>query len=291
MKKPRSLEAFAEENRLYVELLRGKDPQAWEAALSELCGRLDDELAEEMLHLLQDSSDIDLRLQLLEQIALELDCGLYSVADPARPQPQVPRLLSEDVLERLQEYLQCLFQNDRENPRMRRKALEVAVLTPLPWQEEAVRECWLRPEPEWQATALLGMGHLLAVDFTEEIAQALSSPLEDLRAQAILAADARDLRPLGPRILHLAGDRSSEMEVRLCAIEALPNLRPEGARAMLEMLCREKEPIGHFASDSLFSLEQNEKAEARLEAEGEELLQVSHLAKRPLSLPLTSRFL
>ncbi len=292
MKKYPSLASFSAKNRRSVELLRSQDPASWEEALAS--GNLDEQIGEEMLRLLQHSRNLELRLQLLEQIALELDSGLYGgiysgpygglygglysglySQESNPPASEAPPLFDAPTFDRLQSYLRSTFLDARENPRLRRKALEVVVLTPQPWQEEAIRECWLRPEPEWQATAVFCMGHFLLEDFTEEILAALGSPLDDLRECAILAADNRDLRSLGKAIQQIAVDPRSELEVRLCAIEALPNLRPEGAREVLDRLCREPEPIGHFAASALFSLDQNLVAESKLEAEGEELLRAS----------------
>ncbi len=108
------------------------------------------------------------------------------------------------------------------------------------------------------------MGHLFPVDFSEEIQLGLGSPLDALRLQAIGAADARDLRELGPEILAIAADPASEIEVRITAIEALANLRPRGARVLLGKLRGETAPIGHFAGDALYNLEQNARAEAQL---------------------------
>ena len=252
---------------LCLEMLRRRDPVARAAAFSELSGQLSDELARELRRLLQESRDGELRLELLEFFALELGDGVQCFDSPEAVSLNQAHGLGERALEQLDEDLRTIFENLQEPGRLRRKALEVAVLAPREWQVEAVRESWQRPEPEWQTSALSCMGQLVPIDFTEEIAEGLRSPIDDLRIQAILAADARDLFELGPRILEIAGDPAAELEVRLCAIEALPNLRPEGATVLLRALSREAAPLGAFAADAHFSLEQNERVAERLEDE------------------------
>lgn len=266
----KSLESFSEANRFYVELLRSPEAEARECALTEISGSLDDELAGEIRRQVAAPGDVDWRLRLLEQLALELDSGLYSSPeerseeeDEEEDEDGGGRLSRRGVAE-LQVFFCRFYIDERENPRLRRKALEVSALLPLPWHEEAVRECWSRPEPEWRVTALLAMGHLFPVDFTDEIHQGLTSSDGAQRTQAIVAADLRDLRPLGPQIAKIAADRGGELEERICAIEALANLRPPGARALLEKLRNEAAPVGHFALDALHNLEQNERAETLL---------------------------
>lgn len=250
-----------------LEMLRRRDPEARAAAFAELSGQLCDELSGELRRLLRESRDGELRLELLEFFALELGDGIQCFDSPEAVLLAPAHGLGETALEQLDEDLRTIFENVQEPGRLRRKALEVAVLAPREWQVEAVREIWQSPEPEWRASALSCMGQLVPIDFTEEIAEGLRSPIDDLRIQAILAADARDLFELGPRMLEIAGDRAAELEVRLCAIEALPNLRPEGAPTLLRALSREAAPLGAFATDALFSLEQNERVAERLEDE------------------------
>ncbi len=269
---PDSLDSFHDRKSLYLELLRGKDPEARAAALAELAGRLDDELAAELCRLLLAWRDVELRLQLFETLAIELDAGGFA-GEPGsenerEEEPEettAHRGLSRRGLGELHGFLQDFYRDAGQPERLRRKALEVAALDPLPWQEEAVRECWARPEAAWRVTALYCMGHLFAADFAEEIAEGLAAPENALRAQAIVAADSRELRSLGPSILRLAADRGHHLEVRLCAIEALPTLRPRGAAPLLARLRAEPAPVGPFAAEALRSLEQNERAEALLD--------------------------
>lgn len=326
MKTQRSLSCFSERNRLYVELLRGGDPEARDAALAETAGRMDDELAAEVLSLLADSGDADFRLRLLENLGFELEAGPVDDADddpkgsvlafeepeggplqigfPPSPSaerkaggrgPEIAGGLSRRVYGELRFFLRAFFEDGRESGRLRRKALEVAVLAPEPWHEAAVRECWERTEPEWKVTALFCMGHLHPVDFTEEIDQGLAAGESALRSQAIVAADSRGLRALGPRIQRLAAERGHDLEVRLCAIEALATLRPPGAAALLAKLRAEPAPFGPFAAGTLLCLEQNERAEALLEdwKEGEPGVLPPAPARSPWPAPrlLDSRFL
>lgn len=290
MSKIRSLASFSEDNRLHVEVLRSRDPDARSQMLDELIGRLDDDLTDELLRLLRHSRELDFRLELIEHLGFELDAAFYARADEEDDDDE-RRRLSPAAYARIEENLRMFYRDERENPRLRRKALEAAVLAPLTWQEEAVRECWARTESEWQACALYCMGQLDPVDFTDEIEHGLSSPNDDLRAQAIIAADSRDLVAFGSVIAKIAEDPGSELEVRICAIEALPNLRPPGARALLEKLRRASEPICQFAADALFNLEQNERAAARLAAESETLPGFAGGPMRPFGIVPGSRFL
>jgi hypothetical protein len=256
------LESFSEANRFYAELLRSPDEESRECALAEIAGNLDDELAGEIRRQIAVPGDLDWRLRLLEQLALEFDSGLYGREEDEELAEEGG--LSRRTLAELQVFLCRFYLDERENPRLRRKALEVSALLPLPWHEEAVRECWSRPEVEWRLSALVAMGHLFPIDFAGEIEEALASADETLRAQAIVAADQRDLYRLGPQILRIAADRGGELEERICAIEALPNLRPPGARELLAKLRTEAAPVGPFAADALFNLIENERAAEHL---------------------------
>lgn len=271
----RTLESFSPRNQIYVEMLRDSDPEARADALAELAGRLDDELAAEICRLLATSPDLDFRLQLCEDLAITLAAGAcFTAAEEDGEEDDEEEdegeagdgvFLSRHAFAALQECLAGLYRDPAADPRLRRKILEAAVLSPQPWQEQAVRECWARAEPEWRGTALCCMGHLYPVDFADEIAEGLESPLAALRVQAIAAADDRELSELGPRILEIAADRSGDLEVVLCAIEALPTLRPPGARKLLLRLRGEPAPVGHFAADALDHLDENRRAELLIE--------------------------
>lgn len=280
-KKTPSLESFSQRNRLVVEMLRGADPEAKSAALDELAGRLDDELAGEFTRLLKLGHDPELCLEILELLARELDSGLHGtdlgdeddLDDPDDDEDAIALPgLSVRGLDELQDFLRGYYRDEKRDPRLRRKALEAAVCAPPAspeaagsqeaWQTEAVHECWSRAEPEWRVSALFCMGQLFPVDFADEIQEGLESPLDALRLPAIAAADARDLKELGPAILEIAADPAGEVPIRLAAIEALANLRPRGARTLLERLRGGKAPFCHFAADALRHLEQNARAEA-----------------------------
>ena len=291
----RTLESFSARNQIYVEMLRDADPEARADALAEIAGQLDDELAAELCSLLATSHDLDFRLQLCEDLAGAVaDHACFGGAsepggqdenedtdenvdpdenedpdegeDPDEEEDRSERrFLSRRGFAALQECLAGLYRDPHLDPALRRKILEAAVFSPQPWHEEAVRESWARPEPEWRSTALCCMGRLFPVDFTEEIAEGLDSPLDSLRTQAIVAADDRGLRELGPRILAIAAERGGDLEMLLCAIEALSTLRPPGARKLLLRLRGEPAPVGHFAADALHHLEENQRAEQLIE--------------------------
>lgn len=280
-KKTHSLESFSQRNRLVVEQLRSADPEARSAALDDVAGRLDDELAGEFVRLLRSGRDSALALEILELLARELDSGLHGadlgedddLDDPDDDEDAIalPGLSARGLLA-LQDFLRAYYHDEKREPHLRRKALEAAVCAPPAspeaagsqeaWQTAAVRECWSRPEPEWRVSALFCMGQLFPVDFADEIQEGLGESLDALRLAAITAADARDLGELGPAILEIAADPEAEIPVRLAAIEALASLRPRGARTLLQRLRGGKAPFSHFAADALRHLEQNERAEA-----------------------------
>lgn len=270
-------------NPMVIELLRDPDPEAQRAGLDDVAGRLDDELAGELTRILAAGCDPEFGREILELLAAELDTGV-AAEDPGDDDDLDDPDDDEDAffltaltrrgLGRLQEFLQTFYRDAARPALLRRKALEAAASAPAvspeaagrleAWLEEAVREAWARPEPEWRVSALFAMAQLFPVDFTEEIQEGLASPVDAVRAEAIAAADARDLTELGPAILAIAGDAAGEIEVRLCAIEALANLRPRGARSLLERLRGGPEPFAHFAADALDHLEQNARAAALL---------------------------
>lgn len=179
------------------------DPSEDEAVRQEaamLAGDLvvmSDEVAAGLLAVL-DSPDEDEKLRgraaiafgpALEELDLQMD------DDPEEP------AVSEDVAARIRTALQRLHLDSEVPKHVRRMALEASIRGSEDWHPEAVREAYHSGDPDWERTAVFCMGYMPG--FEDRIVEALESPRDDVRRQAITAAGNQGVREAWPHVLDI----------------------------------------------------------------------------------------
>lgn len=246
------IESFSEENREVVEALRGGDEEARLDVLEEV-GEADDELALELLRLLESDAPEELRAAVAIALGPTLEIMDTEVNDEGRienPSGMAP--LSQEVYDRVTDTLRRVCLDEGQPVLLRRRALEAAVRSPKRWQEEVIRSAWAGTDPDWRLTAVFGMGYLMQADFTAEVETAFASDSVDLKGEAIRAAGLRGLEALLPEVTAIAGDADAEPELRYAAVEALGYLGDEDSVELLHELAEsDDEMLASLAEEAL----------------------------------------
>lgn len=237
------LESFSEENRTIVAALRGGDDEERIGILDDV-GEADDELAEELLRLLEQDPSDEVRAAAAIALGPTLEIMDAEIDDQGRVESgfgMVP--ISQRVYDRVVETLRrvCL---DRAQPALvRRRAFEAAVRSPKRWQVEVIRSAWAGDDPDWRLTAVFGMGYVIQADFSAEIETAFGSDSQDLQGEAIRAAGLRGLESLLPEVTAIAADEGAAPELRYAAVEALGYLGDEDTVELLHELTESEDEL------------------------------------------------
>ncbi len=243
------LEDFSEENRDLVAELRDPD---WRMRLLTLKAgtiEVDDEVAEEMLRLLLEDPNEEVRAQVPIALGPTLELCWDELVDGRLPNPGDYNLnpLTQEGYDGLTETLRRVYLDESNPLLVRRRVLEGAVRSPQPWHEEAVAAAFRSEEMPWRVTAVFCMGFVPGFD--DQIVEAFDSGLAPLRYQAIRAAGSREVERRGRPILAIAADPDAELDERLAAIESLPVLSPPGTFEILDDLGADPEEAVVEAAD------------------------------------------
>lgn len=133
--------------------------------------------------------------------------------------------ISERIFHKIQTSLREGYMDAHSPKEVRRCILEGSVRAPQDWHQEAIREAYLSDDPDWRLTAVFGMQYVPGFD--DEILEALDSENEDIQYHAVLASGNWEVEAAWPFILELLTSESTEKELRLAAIEASANFRPQ----------------------------------------------------------------
>ncbi len=256
----RDLESFSEENRILIAELRDPDADTRLETLAEIADEIDDELTVEMERMLLEDASDEVRARVPIALGPALELCYWELDDDGRlppPDPYNTAPLSQGVYDRLVETLRRVYLDGATPELVRRRVLEGAVRSPQPWQEKAVAAAYRSGEERWRITAVFCMGHLRG--FEDEIVEAFESGSELVRFEAIRAAGQGVVKRLAGPFQALAEDPAADVDERLVAIEALPNMEHPRNFEILTRLCADRE-------------------EAVAEAAEEALLEVSMLA-------------
>ncbi len=269
----RDLEAFSEENQFLVAALRDPDGKVRLRALEEAVDEADDELAEEMIRLLLEDPNEEVRARVPIALGPTLELCWDEIDEEGRlPPPDDYSLnsLTQGVYDRLVETLRRVYLDGATPELVRRRVLEGAVRSPLPWQEKATAAAFRSDNELWRITAVFCMGYLPGFD--DEIVEAFDSGSELVRYEAIRTAGLREVQRLGRPLLALAEDPEADLEERVAAIETLPLLGPPGAFEILDELCADpEEAVAEAAEEALDELSMMALAEEALGDDWDEL--------------------
>ncbi len=250
-------------------VLTDRDAQADKRLLAaELAGDytvINDPLASALLAILQDPRETEaLRCQAATSLGPALaHAELYGFEDTE------DLLLSEEVFHQVQRSLHELYLDSDAPTDVRRRALEASVRAPQDWHTDAVREAYSREDEAWRLTAVFCMGHVSGFD--DQILEALDSDNPEIHYEAVCAAGNWGVDGAWWHVVGLLEAEDTDKPLRLAAIDAVANIRPEEAGPILtELTDSEDEEIAGAAYEALAMAEGAAMAEEDREDDEDE---------------------
>jgi hypothetical protein len=162
--------------------------------------------------------------------------------------------ISEGQYRTIQDALQRIY-SDASTPKLvRRRILEASVRGGEPWHEEAIREAYATGDPEWMLTAVFAMHHVRG--FEKETLEALQSTDPEIHCEAVVGAGSKELDAAWPHVFRLVQDKGTEKDLRIAAIGAIGQIRPQEAEEiLLELMESPDEDISEAADEALSMME------------------------------------
>ncbi len=142
--------------------------------------------------------------------------------------------ISEKTFHEIQKSLRELYMDIDIPMEVRRRTLEGSVRAPQEWHQEAVRDAYSSGDALWRLTAVFCMRYIQG--FETQILEALKSKNEDIHYEAVCAAGTWEVDAAWSHILGLATSELTAKSLRLAAIEAIANIRPQEAAEILSDL-------------------------------------------------------
>lgn len=200
------------------------DEEVRAEAIDELTDRMDDDLARAFLEVA--SSDA------AEQVRADVIIGLGPIIQEAGEDyfddedfgfgPELGPPVSREMFATIVGEVRGLYEDDAQPKLVRRRAFEVLVRDPQSWLATEIQKRFASDDPEWRLTAVFGMGYVAG--FEKEIAAAVKSEEGLLLFEAVRAAGSMEVSAVAKRIRELVTSKSTDSDLRLAAIDALPHV-------------------------------------------------------------------
>ncbi|GIW06864.1 MAG: PBS lyase [Dehalococcoidia bacterium] len=240
------LEELAEDNvelnfePVFVQLLDDPDPQVRRVAIEGLWESRDWSLVPRFLSLLRNDPAAEVRAAAASAL------GKYELAveleEPAsRYGPEMDRAL-----------LDCVA-NEREEPNVRRRALEAVSTRSLPDVPLAIVDARSSDIPELRLGAIYAMGRTYDERWLGDLVDALESSDPEMRFEALGALGELEAEAAVPNIEPLLEDEDAE--VQLAALDALGKIGGEDAKAILRRYAGRPSPLQEAAIEALAEAE------------------------------------
>lgn len=198
---------------------------------------IDDALATALLDIVRDN---DADGELRGRAAIALGPVLETVDMMGCDDDDEAVCISENVLSDIQAVLVRCYRDGKCPKETRRRVLEASVRAPLDWHGAAIRSAYQSGDPEWRLTAVFCMNYVPG--FEAQILESLKDDDADILYEAVCAAGSWAVVAAWPRIVELVCDADTEKTMRLAAIDASVNIRPEAAAELLEPLMDDDDP-------------------------------------------------
>lgn len=220
---------------------------------------MDDELAEILLSILQDKNETDdIRCAAVISLGPALE-----YADTMEFDDEEDILISDALFDNIQQTLRKLFMDSGVHENVRRRILEASVRAPQDWHRDAVRAAYMSDSEDWRLTSVFCMSYIPGFDV--QILESLTSSDPDMFYEAVCAAGNMGLEAAWPHITRIITDATADPELLIAAIDAVVNIRPEEAHAVLgHLVNHEDEDVVDAACEALGI------ADAFLEGDAEE---------------------
>ena len=191
---------------------------------------INDELADALLSIVLNGEEPeDLRARAVISLGPALETAFMEEFEDPEDVP-----ISEKTFHGIQESLREVYMDTDVPKEVRRRILEGSVRAPQDWHQEAIRDAYASDDESWRLTAVFGMGYIRG--FNTQILEALKSGNEDIHYQAVCAAGNWELDAAWSHIAGLAATELTDKSLRLAAIEAVANIRPQEAAEILSEL-------------------------------------------------------
>jgi hypothetical protein len=197
-------------------------------AREELTMLMDDDIARAFLDVASSDAAEDIRSDaivglgpIIEEAGMDFDDEDSGFAFDPDLGPGISRETFDSIIREIR----ALYTDEQQPKLIRRRAFEVLVRDPQPWQSFEIRRHFAGDDPLWKLTAVFGMGYVAGFD--KEIAATVESADDQLLYEAIRAASSMEVSSAAKRIRDLATSGDTEHDLRLVSIEALPNVDPD----------------------------------------------------------------
>jgi hypothetical protein len=209
-----------------ADLLRSENEETRREAFDRISVEMDDALAREILTIARGSAADDVRADAIVALGPAVDeCGIEYMDDEELASPEYGAPLTRETFEEVTGALRSLYEDPTQPSIVRRRAFEVLVRDPQPWQKDAIRRDFASRDRDWQMTAIFAMGYVRGFD--RELMETLRSANGDILYEAVRAAGRAEVAEAAPIIEALAIDGTTDRDVRLEAIAALPSVDPD----------------------------------------------------------------
>ena len=245
---------LGEEDGAYVRTVlsdRGADPEERLLAL-ELAGDtalMDDEMAEAVLALLGDAGENEqLRGRAAIVLGPSLELAFEEELQDEADEPTCP--LSPPLVEKVEQALRSLHDDESAPREVRRRCLEAAVRLPRDWQKMAIRRAYRSGDELWKITGVFCMQFIPGFD--DQLLEALESDDPDLLCTALQSAGERALEAAWPRVRQILQEGQGDPDVLAAAMRAAACLKPRLAETLILPYLMQKDPeLREAAEDAL----------------------------------------
>jgi HEAT repeat protein len=215
-----------ETNRLLASLT-DPDEETRASALEELSLLMNDEIAQALLDIAGSDAAEDVRVDAIVALGPVIEeCGNeYDEEAEFDFGPELGPPVSRETFDAIVRGLRVLYDDETQPTMIRRRTFEVLVRDPQPWHSKEIRQYFASADPEWRLTAVFAMGQ--ATGFERTIAETVSTAEGPLLIEAVRAAANMGVSDAASRIRELATSSDADVDLRLAAIEALPQVDPD----------------------------------------------------------------
>ncbi len=241
-----------------ADLLRSEDEETRREAFDRISVEMDDALAREIVAIAQSDAPEDVRADAIVALGPSVDeCGVEYMDDDAPGATDFGAPLSREAFDEVTGALRSLYADAAEPKIVRRRAFEVLVRDPQPWQKDAIRHDFASGDRDWKMTALFAMGYVRGFD--KELVDELRTANGDLLYEAVRSAGRAEIEEAAAIIEALALADETDRDVRLEAIAALPSVDPDCFDLLDELAESSDEEIRAAAEEALEDLQMFEE--------------------------------
>jgi hypothetical protein len=215
------------DNRLLLQLT-DPDEDVRAEAREELSMLMDDDIARAFLDVASSDAAEEIRSDAIVGLGPIIEEAGMDFSDDEMDFELDPDLgpgISRETFDSIIREIRALYEDEAQPKLIRRRAFEVLVRDPQPWQSAEIRKHFAGDDPLWKLTSVFAMGYVAG--FEKEIAATVASASEHLLYEAVRAASSMEVSSTAKRIRDLATSAKTDHALRLVAIEALVNVDPD----------------------------------------------------------------